>query len=244
MKKRIFAIMLTVLLVVTTTLLLVSCSGISSEEEWNKAIEAYQTADALTLTITDQVWIYKSIVFQDHIKEKSTVSFDAKNGVVTVIVTRSGNSLSGFHATTGHRYYYVLDGANVIEYYRYVSEYSDEWKKRTTHEFDTVELASEYLRDLYLNYLNSEDLPFVPFTELNYGNFSSDTFGAFKYENTVDGETYKYALSFSSGKVSKYNYEFVQDKDPSHRKTEMKIKYSAKVNLPDDLPINEEDFIK
>lgn len=243
MKKKIIAIVLAVLLVVTTSLLLVSCSGISNEEDWNKAMDAYQTADSLTLTVTDQLWIYNSIVFQDHVKEKSTISFDAEKGVVSIICVRGGNNLSGFHSFTEHRYYYVLDGTNVVEYYRYVSEYSDEWKQRTTHEFDTVDLAKEYLRDQYLNYLDSEKLPFVPFTELNYMNFSSNTFGTFKYEKTDDGKKYAYALKFSNGKTSEYTYEYKHDKDPSRRKTEMKIKYSAKVTLPDDLPVNEDDFI-
>lgn len=242
MKKRIIAVVLAVLLVITA-LLLVSCSGISNEKEWNEAMETYQTADFLTIKITDQVWIYKSIVFQNHVKEKSTINFDAKKGVVTIICDRGGNDLSGFYSNTEHRYYYVLEGTNVIEYYRYVSEYSNEWKKRQTHEFDSVELAMEYLRDLYLNYLDSEDLPFVPFTELNYINFSANTFGTYEYEKKVDGETYKYALKFSSGKTSKYTYEYKHDKDPSHRKTEINVRYSTRVTLPDDMPVDEEDFI-
>ena len=243
--KRTLSIVLVALLVVACAFALVGCSGISSEEDWNKAMDAYLTADAITLNITDEVWIWKSIIFDDHTKEKSTVSFDAKKGIVTIICENSGNNLSGYHLKSEDRYYYVLEETNVIQYHRHVTEYSNEWKKRATHEFDTVELAMEYLRDQYLNYLDSEQLPFVPVTELNYNNFLSYTLtGKRTYKNTVDGETYDYALNFSAGKLSKYAYKFEHNQDSSHRKTTIKISYSAKVNLPDDLPANEEDFVQ
>ena len=236
--KRFFAISLVALLVVACSLTLVACTGgIKTEEDWNKAMEAYLTADALTLKITDDVTIWNGIIFDDHDKEKTTVSFDAKKGIVTIICENGGNNLSGFHLKTEDRYYYVLEGTNVIEYHRYVSEYSNEWKKRATHEFDTVELAMEYLRDQYLHYLDREDLPFVPFTELSYSNFGSYTLlGKRTFEKTIDGETYNYELSFTGGKITKYLYKYKHDKDSSHRKTTVKISYSAKVTLPDDLP--------
>ena len=51
--KRLISIFLLTLLIISSMLLLVACGGIDNDEDFNKAKEAYATADAITLEIND-----------------------------------------------------------------------------------------------------------------------------------------------------------------------------------------------
>lgn len=254
--KRIVAIILLALLIVASTFTLAACSGIKSQE-WYDALEAYKTADAITLTIKDEVWTYKNTILDNHIRYKITITFDAIAGTASVITSSGHNDLSGVYWNDGStaEYYYVLDGTNLIMYYRYVSESSSDWQRRKTIEFDTAELAIEYMRDLYLNPCNTEKVEFPSFLELPYygenmtatGNPRETKVNMFKNKFTqkyVDEEnqiTRIYVLSFSNDKLSKYHFELKPDFLLSdRRKTTINIRYLSTLNLPDNLPT--EDF--
>ena len=257
MKRKISVILVALLLAVSAFALAACGGGIKHSEDWYNALEAYKTADAITLTLTDEVWTYKTGILDSHYKYKTTITFDATAGTASVVTSSRHNDLSGVYWDDGStaEYYYVLDGTNVIEYYRYVSEYSDDWKSRRTHEFDTADLAMEYLRDVFLNPCDTSKVEFPSFLELPYydgnmtstGNPRETKVNKFKNKYTqkyVDDEnniTRTYELSFSSGKLSKYHFEFTPDYLLSdRRKTTIKINYSSSLNLPDNLPA--EDF--
>ena len=255
MKKTISAILVALLLAVSA-FALVACGsgGINSDQEWYNALEAYKTADAITLTINDDVRVG---VLKDHVQSKISITFDATAGTASIITSRTQNDWHGVNWSFGatSEYYYVLDGTNVIRYYRYVSEYSSDWQSRITIEFDTTELAIEYMRDLYLNPCNTEEVEFPSFLELTYydsnmkstGNPRETKVNMFKNKFTqifVDDQnliTRTFVLSFSGGKLSEYHFELTPDDFLSNkRKTTIKIKYLSSLKLPDNLPV--EDF--
>ena len=251
--KKTFSVILVVFMLAVSTFALVACGGKVTADDWYNALNEYKTADALTLTINDDVRIG---LLQNHVKSKITITFDAKAGTASVITSSTQNDWSGVNWSYGwtHEYYYVLDGTNVIEYYRYVTEYSDDWDHRKTREFDTAELAIEYMRDLYLNPCNTEKVEFPSFLELKYydSNMTSTSnprevkVNTFKTkftqiyieENSDVKRTFE--LSFSNSKLSKYHFEYDGGGLSEKRKTTIKISYSSSLKLPDNLPT--EDF--
>ena len=253
MKRKIFVILLALLLAISAFALAACGGGINSDQDWYNALNEYKTADALTLTINDDVRIG---LLKNHVKSNITITFDAKAGTASVITSSTQNDWSGVNWSYGwtHEYYYVLDGTNVIEYYRYVTEYSDDWDHRTTRKFDTAELAMEYMRDQYLNPCNTDEVEFPSFLELKYydgnmkstGNPRETKVNNFKNKFTqifVDDQneiTRTYELSFSSGKLSQYHFKYNAGVLSDKRKTTIKIKYWSSLTLPDNLPA--EDF--
>lgn len=255
MKKIISVILITILLTMTAFALAACGGGINSDQDWYNALEEYKTTDAITLTINDDVRVG---LLQNHVKSKRTITFDAVAGTASVITSITQNDWSGINWSYGwtHEYYYVLDGTNVIQYYRYVTEYSDDWEYRKTHEFDTAELALEYMRDLYLNPCDTDEVEFPSFLELSYydsnmkstGNPRETKVNKSKNKFTqifVDNEkdiTRTFELSFSNGKLSKYYFKYYGGALSNKRKTTIKIKYWSRLTLPDNLPA--EDFHK
>lgn len=254
--KRTISVILVALLLAVAAFTLVACGGGKvTEDDWYNALNEYKTVDALTLTINDDVRVG---LLQNHVKSKITVTFDAKAGTASLIYSRTQNDWSGVNWSYGwtHEYYYVLDGANVIEYYRYVTEYSDDWERRKTHEFDTAELAMEYLRDVYLNPCDTKEVEFPSFLELKY---YGDTMTSTSNPREVKVNTFKtkftqiyleensdvkrtFELSFSNRKLSQYHFEYDGGVLTEKRKTTIKIKYWSRLILPDNLPT--EDFHK
>lgn len=254
--KRTISVVLLTLLLAMSTFALVACGGKVTADGWYNALNEYKTADALTLTIKDEVWNYQTSKFFEHIRYKTKITFDATAGTASVVTSYGSNDITGVNWDWGwtSEYYYVLDGANVIEYYRYVSEYSDDWQSRRTHEFDTTELAIEYMRDLYLNPCNTDKVEFPSFLELPYYGYNMTSTGnprevkvnMFKtkftqiYIEENSNITRTYELSFSNSKLSQYHFEYDTGALSDKRKTTIKISYSSSLTLPDNLPA--EDF--
>ena len=253
MKKLISVMLMTILLTVTAFALAACSGGINSDQDWYNALDAYKTADAITLTIDDDVRVG---LLKDHVRSKISITFDVKAGTASVITSKTQNDWSGVRWSYGEtaEYYYVLDGTNVIMYYRYVSESSSDWQRRKTTEFDTAELAIEYMRDLYLNPCNTEKVEFPSFLELKYydSNMKSTSNPRETKVNTskskftqkyIDDEkeiTRTFELSFSRGKLSKYYFKYYSGPLSDKRKTTIRIKYWSSLILPDNLPT--EDF--
>ena len=244
--KRTFSIVLTVLLIATTAMLLVACGsgGIESQEDWDNAMQAFLTADAVTLKINDNRWTYKAgLIFESHVKYDITIAFDAEMGVVAITRIATDYNIVGVPSKGGtHEMYYVLDGTNVIFYRKYVSEYSNDWKHRAALEFDTADEAAAYLRELYTNPTlhtspYSTDAEFPTFAELQYSNFTADFWGKFEYETTIERRVHTYELNFANGKPSKFGYDTKIPGDIADTDTySVSISYSAKITLPSDLP--------
>lgn len=249
--KRTLAIILTVFLIATTAVLLVACDGgIKSEEDWNNAIEAFLTADAVTLKIKDDAWTYQYNIgiLDRHDKTNVTLAFDAEMGVVAITHKYNDYSLRGGWTNGTYLLYYVKDGADII-YYRKYEGSSFGWSRETRH-FDTEEQAAAFLREQYTNpysatnsFYREEDKFFPTFDELEYSNFEADTWGKFEYVKTdSDGRVNTYTLNFTNGKPSKFTFDTripkeVVDTD----KYSVTISYSAKITLPDGLPTEDID---
>ena len=112
-------------------------------------------------------------------------------------------------------------------------------------QFDNVEAATAFLREQYLNPVNSESVAddesdmYPTFTKFEYSDFYSTTlFGKFKWEDSDGKFDYSYTLKFTRGLPTNYTYECkgASGEIEDTRKFSMTISYSAKISLPDGLP--------
>ena len=247
MKKRI-SIVLVVLMLVLSAFALVAC-GIGSSE-WDEGIEAFKTADLITLKIHDR---YVDLNFDEpRVVTDLEISFDANKGIVYIHEQSSASHVVDLDPTKRkYEWYYVLDGSNVKVYQKSLIWYSnDDWHLELPITFDTEDEAKEYLRNLYLHPQFNDEEEFPSFLEIGYqgsgpistGYSKSTKENLFKNKFTLnfsdDNYEYKYVLKFSSSKPSKFTYEhkLLQYGITGTRKFSMTIKYSAKITLPNDLP--------
>ena len=240
--KRILSIILVALLIATTVLLLVACGGIDNAEDFDKAKEAYATADAITLEINDNNKTMNNLVNKERLLSTVEIAFDAEMGVVAVSLDYSRRNLLEIETGSGkYERYYVLDGSNVIFHEKYVGKYSQEWNQPLVKEFDTDDAAAAFLRELYVAPFDFDEAAFPTFAELNLnGSYTINLFrNKYTFNSSDSRFSYTYTLDFANGQITKFTY---QHKSASTgniddtRKFTMTIKYSAKVTLPDDLP--------
>lgn len=238
--KHTFSMILVALLVVACSFALVGCSSdISSEEEWNKIFDAYNTSDKITLKIEDNDY-----TVTERIVSTTEISYDGEKGEVFIThetTTKNIVGLSKF-GKSHYEYYYVIKGTSVLSYDRYVGKYSQDWETPRVYEFDTVEEAQDYLRNLYLHPVApvGEGGEYPNLSNLTYENYNHANskklgmFGKITWEITQDNVEYTHTLNLSSGKISKYTYEY---KDSLYtRKTTTTVKYKANISAPTDLP--------
>ena len=250
--KRTISVILVATLLVACTFALAACGGVSTEEDWKNGINAYATADAVTIKIDDNDFNTSKKLDRQRMISKYEIAFDANKGIAIVkykVTQRAIVDLEPLKSEYTH--FYVIDGTNVLEYER--SDYSGKWDEYTprTHKFDSVDDAKTYLRNLYLHPTDITEAEFPSFLELKYygGNMTStsnpretkvDTFKTKFTQIHIDEEfKYTYELSFSSGKPSKFVYKHKAVSTGStidSRTYSVTIKYSAKVDLPADLP--------
>lgn len=235
--KRTISIILVFFLVATTATLLVACGGIANAEAWNKAIEAYKTADAVTVKIEDNNKMVNQLANKERLISTVEVSFDAQKGMVHISVEYTRRNFWESEIGAGsYEIYYVLDGANVISYKKNLK--TQQWETKTI-ELENSEASEAYLRERYLKPTDPDDRQFPILTELKYDDFKADLFGNYKWTPTDSRFSYTYTLNFANGKPSKFTY---QHKTASKgnvddtRKFSMTIKYSADITLPNDLP--------
>ena len=244
--KRIISIVMTVLLIAGATVLLVACTGgIKTEEDWNSAMQAFLTADAVTLKIKDDMWTYKSnsIIIDHHDKSNITISFDGEKGIVAITYKYNGYTIRGGWTNGTYKMYYVKEDNNIV-FYKMFEGSSAGWNYRQTKTFDTEDEAMAFLRKLYINPTNKVSSPFTAespwpdFTEMNYYNFTVGKTGKFEYVKTDnDRRVNTYTLNFSSGKPSKFTFETNMPKEVVDTdKYSVKIYFSASITLPDGLP--------
>lgn len=247
MKKK-FSVILVAILLLTTTLALAAC-GIG-QSEWDEGIEAYKTADVITLKIHDR---YVELNFDEpRVVTDLEISFDANKGIVYIHEESTSSHVVDIDPSKRkYEWYYVLDGANVNLYKKSLRWYTnDEWHQVQPITFDTEAEARQYLRYLYLHPQFNDEEEFPSFLEIGYDGRGPLTTGRsktfkenlFKNKFTLnfsdDEFEYEYVLKFTNGKPSKFTYKhkLLQFGIAGTRKFSMTIKYSATVNLPDDLP--------
>ena len=244
--KRTISVILVALLIIFTAMLLVACTGgINKEEDWNSAMQAFLTADAVTLKIKDDMWTYKSnsIIIDHHDKSNITLSFDGKKGIVAITYKYNDYTIRGGWANGTYKMYYVKEDNKII-FYKMFEGSSAGWNYRQTKTFDTEDEAMAFLRKLYINPTNQVSMPFTAespwpdFTEMNYNNFTAGNMGKFEYVKTDnDRRVNTFTLNFSNGKPTKFTYDTRMPKEVVNTdKYSVKIYYSASITLPDGLP--------
>lgn len=248
--KRTISVILVAMLLVACTFALAACGGGVTQDDWYNGINAYATADVITLKIDDNDFDTGKKVDRQRMISDYEIAFDANKGIAIVkykVTQRAIIDLDPIKSNSTE--YYVLDGSSVTVY-----EKSNEYKTwRDTHKikFDSTYEAETYLRNLYLHPLDIVEKEFPSFLELKYynGNMTSTSnpretkVDMFKTKFTqihLDDEyKYTYELSFSNGKPSKFVYKHKAVSTGStidSRTYSVTIKYSAKVDLPADLP--------
>ena len=240
--KRTISLFLTVVLVIFCATLLVACGGIDNAEDFDNAIEAYQTADAITLKIEDNNKHVNFIHDKERLKSNVEIAFDAEKGVVAITMSYSRHNFWEVETGKGeYEMYYVLDGTNVTYYQKYLGMYSQEWNTNKVYEFDTQEQAMAFLREKYVKSVDIDEEEFPTFTALNLNTSYTENLFRNKYtfKPTDSRFKYTYELNFSNGKVTKFTYQHKAANSGNvddTRKFSMTIKYSADVALPSDLP--------
>ena len=238
--KRTISIVLVILLVVTSTVLLVACyGGISNEEDWEKAFDAYKTCDKVTLKIEDNNKTINYVHDKERLISKVEISFDAQKGVVFISMNYSRRNFWEIETSGGtYEMYYVIEDTNVIFYRRYLGNYSQDWNHRTTTEFDSKEEAEEYLRDKYLHPVDIDEGEFPSIFDFAYKDITYKSFGKFESKTSDDRFNYTSTLNFSKNMPTKFTYQHksaTSSVDDS-RKFTMTVKYTASISLPNDLP--------
>lgn len=252
MKKRI-SLVLVALLLISCAFALTAC-GVSNSNDWDKAIDKFKTADAVTVKIKDDNLTMGYLVNREHLVCKGEIAFDANQGVVYIVMNTSrGTGFIDVDPSKGtDEWYYVIDGTTVNCYHRHTSQYSEgEWEVSKIMTFTTRDEAVEFLRDKYLHPVDIDEKAIPTFLEMGYrGEEIKGTNNTVNKENLFKNKftlkysdnrfAYTYVMKFSlSGDVSKFTYKHksaerghVDDK----RTTTIAVKYKANITLPDDLP--------
>ena len=239
--KRTISVILVALLLVSATLLLTACdSGVHSEEDWNKAMERLATCDAVTLTIEDKQVDQNNLVNKRTYKRKMTITFDAQQGVAHVeYESKTLGAIDEDQGSGKSEEYYVADGSTMLIYRRRLTESSDKvWSGgRFTYGLNSEEDVSKALREKYLHTKYSSETEYLDLTTLNYSAFYEDKN---TYQRTEKDEynNIAYKLTFTNGFLTEVYYEKVEDTSgpKNSRKFTIKIKYTASITLPTDLP--------
>lgn len=249
--KRTISIILVATLLVACTFALAACGGGVTQEDWYNGINAYATADVITIKIDDNDFDTSKKLDRQRMISDCEIAFDANKGIAIVkykVTQRAIVDLDPIKSNTTN--YYVLDGSCVTVYQK-SNEYGTWRDKPITKQFDSEDDAKTYLRNLYLHPTDIVEKEFPSFLELKYynGNTTSTSnpretkVDMFKTKFTqihIDEEyKYTYELSFSNGKPSKFVYKHKAVSTGTtidSRTYSVTIKYSAKVDLPDDLP--------
>lgn len=239
--KRKISLILVALLLTLAALALAACdSGVHSEEDWDKAMERLSTCDAITVTIEDKQVDQNNLINKRTHKRKMTITFDAQQGVAHLEYESKTLGAIGEDQGKGKdEEYYVADGSTMLIYRRRLTESSDKvWSGgRFTYGLNSEEDVANMLRELYLHAKYSTETDYLDLTTLRYGSFYED-------ENTyvrTEKEEYNdisYMLTFTNGFLTKMKYEKVQNSSgpKDSRKFTIKIKYTAIITLPTDLP--------
>lgn len=227
--KRTISLFLVAFLVISSVVILAGCGGVSSEQDWNKALDTLKNAKSVTIKFkeTDA----PSAIHVD-LKTEYKLSYNRTKGVLYYSFKHEKyNWLGGADYASYEDRYYVVKGSDVNYYFReYHSSSSDDkqWKLSIEH-FDSHE---EAIAALY-----EEFLYFFP-TELNKIDFNSypNGYGSNKVERheSDDYYDYTYQLKFSSGKLVKV-YDKRQPKEGvggTTLKSTMKISYVATISAP------------
>ena len=241
MKKTLSVILLSLLLAVSA-FALAACGGGMSADDLANAYEAYTTAEKITLTIEDNDRHINFISDGYRLKSNVKISFDASKDAVFVSVDYFRfNLIEAQNGRGTYEMYYVLDGANVIQYKRNTGVGSPNWELINVEKFSTQEQAMTCLRNKYLNAQNVDEYLFPTFTELTFDETYTKSFLASKYTWKLQDNRFKYTyeLNFKDGKVTEFTYQhktsnagYVDDT----RKFSMKIEYSADIPAPTGLP--------
>ena len=237
--KRGISILFLAVLLGATALMLVACGGIDNDEDFNKAKEAYVTADAITLKIDDNNKMMNNLVNKERLISTVEIAFDAEIGVVFVSLEFSRRNFWESEIGVGaFETYYLLESTNVICYKRNVR--TQVWEEPIVNEFDSKEEAAACLREKYLKPTDCDDKEFPILTELTLTEkYSANLFrNEYTWKPSDNRFNYTYTLDFANGKITKFTYQHKSansDVDDT-RKFSMTVEYSANVVLPDDLP--------
>ena len=232
--------MVALLLIVTAFTLAACDSGVHSEEDWNKAMERLATCDAVTLTIEEKEVKTNNLVNKRTTTSTYEVRFDANKGIVYTFHKSKTVGLIGEEQGSGKgEDYYVADGSNIRYYKRNLNSSDKTWEGRLSTRYTSEEEVAQRLRGLYLfpKYNDNNDYSYLELTSFSYYSFSEDKN---TYNRTEKEEYYdvSYKLTFTNGFLTKMKYEKVQNSSgpKNSRKYTIKIKYTASITLPTDLP--------
>lgn len=240
MKKIISVILVTFLLVLAALALAACDSGVHSEEDWDKAMERLATCDAITVTIEDKQVDQNNLVNKRTHKRKMTITFDAQQGVVHAEYESKTLGAIGEDQGSGKREeYYVADGSAILYYTRRLTESSDKaWSgNRWTYGFNSEDDVTKALREKYLHAKYSSETEYLDLTTLKYGSFYEDK-NTYQRTEKEEYNNIAYKLTFTNGFLTEVYYEKVQNSSgpKDSRKYTIKIKYTACITLPTDLP--------
>ena len=235
--KRKISIIMVALLVASTAVLLASCGGVTAEK-WNSAMEAYATADAITLKIEDNNKTMNQFTNKERLISTLEVTFDAEKGLVHVSADYTRRNFWEADIGVGaYEIYYVIDGTNVISYKKNLS--TQQWETPHTTELSSNEAAKEYLRERYLKPTDPNENEFPIFTDLKFEDFKAGLFGKYEWKHADSRFQYTHTLNFARSKVTEFTYRHKAasggNVDDS-RKFFMAIEYTASITLPNDLP--------
>ena len=227
---------MTILLTVTA-FALTACGGIDNADKWQEAMDAYTTAQAVTIKIEDNNKMVNQIANKERLLSTVEVSFDAQKGIAYVNVDYTRRNFWEADIGVGsYEIYYVVDGTNVIAYRKNLR--TQQWEQPQTVELAGSEQALAYLREMYLKPTDPDDRKFPIFTDLKFDNFKANLFGKYEWKPTDSRFKYTYELNFASGKPSKFVYQHktVGGNVDDTRKFSMTVEYTADITLPNDLP--------
>ena len=223
--KRTISVILVALLLTLAAFALAACNGgVSTEEEWNAAVDYLSTCKAITLEINEKK-VQGTGLDKSTDKTTTKISYDATNGILNFYKETSPYSAFGARRYTSHDdQYFVIDGSDVKEYaYHWRDNDEKEQKTGVTH-YDNAEASALALREKYLEYLNT-----IAITNLAFNDFSPSVFGGYE---AIGSGGFVIKVSFSNGKFTKYHFEQKPIGSPNSVEQDVSIKYSAKITLP------------
>lgn len=235
--KRTISVLLAVLLFISAATLLAACGSIDNAEKWQEAMEAFKTANAVTIKIEDNNKMVNQLANKERLLSTVEVSFDAEKGMAHVNVDYTRRNFWETDIGVGaYEIYYVIDGENVISYRKNLR--TQQWEEPQTVELNDSAAAESYLRERYLKPTDPDGNDFPIFTQLKYNDFKADLFGNYEWKPTDSRFKYTYTLNFASGKPSKFTYQHKTSAGnvDNTRKFSMTIEYSADITVPADLP--------
>ena len=229
--KKLFALVLTVMLIVSSTLVFVACGGgVRSEKDWNNAMDYMKNCDKLTITYEQNKStngrIYKT-------KHTWTVNYDLTIGALYAEESVNTYNILGSLTDKSSQCQYVeVTGTELISYTKNsVNNQPANWQS-TTKNYGSEEEALEQLKQTLLSYLKLLNLD-----NFNYGEFARK-FGKYEKTEIINQKNNIWKLTFSGGKLANVNFETKHVKGSSDIDTDkvnVNLTYSAEVSAPDGL---------